>query len=64
MSVFSTSGCGRIIFKFMGRKQFPAHQEELADVDLVARKLDYVCLISHAEKSIVACRSQRPVVSN
>ena len=38
MSVFSTSGCGRIIFKFIGPKQFPAHQEELADVDLVARK--------------------------
>ena len=64
MSVFSTSCCGKIIFKFIGPKQFPTHQEELADVDLVARKFDYVCLISHTEKGIVACRSQRPVVSN
>ena len=65
MSVFSTSCCGRIIFKFIGPKQFPTRQEELADVDLVAiRKFDYVCLLSHAEKGIVACRSQRPVVSN
>ena len=40
MSVFSTSCCGRMIFKFIGPKQFPTHQEELADVDLVARKFD------------------------
>ena len=64
MSVFSTSCCGRIIFKFIGPKQFPMHQEKLADVDLVARKFDYVCLFSHAEKGFAACRSQRPVVSN
>ena len=64
MSVFSTSCCGRIIFKFIGPKQFSTHQEKSANVDLVARKFDYVCLLSHAEKDIVACRSQRPVVSN
>ena len=67
MSVFSTSCCGRIIFKFIGPKQFSTHQEKSANdsnVDLVARKFDYVCLLSHAEKGIVACRSQRPVVSN
>ena len=28
MSVFSTSCCGRIIFKFIGPKQFPTHQED------------------------------------
>ena len=28
MSVFSTSCCGRIIFKFIGHKQFPTHQED------------------------------------
>ena len=64
MSVFSTSCCGRITFKFIGPKQFSTHQEKLADVDLVARKFDHVCLLSHAEKGIVAGRSQRPVVSN
>ena len=64
MSVFSTPCCGRIIFKFIGPTQFSKHQEKLANVDLVARKFDYVCLLSHAEKGIVASRSQRPVVSN
>ena len=29
------------------------HQEKLADVDLVARKFDYVCLSSHAEKALL-----------
>ena len=48
----------------IGPKQFSTHEEKLTDVDLVARKFDYVCLLSHAEKGIVACRSQRPVVSN
>ena len=38
MSVFfSTSCCGRIIFKFIGPKQFSTHEEKLTDVDLVAK---------------------------
>ena len=53
MSVFSTFCCGKIIFKFIGPKQFSMHQEKLADVDLVARKFDYVCLSSHAEKALL-----------
>ena len=64
MSVFFDFLLWKNNFKFIGPKQFSTHEEKLTDVDLVARKFDYVCLLSHAEKGIVAYRSQRPVVSN